>query len=667
MATRNAEALLLRIDADMSKMRGELTRAEQKTIQSGNRMALSLGRVNQAMGGLTRAAGKMGAVVGGVVAVGLAMLVKRSVETADSIAKAADNIGITTDALQEYRFAADLSGVANEKLDISFKQFAKRIGELRANTGSMITFLKEYDKTLLNNLKSSRSTTDALDLIFAAMGRAKDQADRAALASAAFGRSGIDLTRIVKGGAGALELMRIQAREMGIVLDEDLVRNAEESNDQLTILGKVIETRVMAAILKLSPEIGELAEKLANGIPKLVGWVKGFAEFIGLIEDANLERLKKIRNEIELINSTTQLGAGMGGDTMTAADQKHLAMLRQAEAEAGVSLDAFGGSKVTASGGGKSAPVVSVFTSKFKPPDMAKLEKLRDKAGAARLKERDVALKVLEDIRQATLRATEQEITLINRRLAAKIESLEKLRLTEEEKAAARVELNRAAEAEIVKVIEKRGEAAKKALEEQAKAAEDLAGRFSDSVVDSLASGEDAFRSLGKVALSVMNDIAKSLIRSGIKSLIGGVDFSNLFGGGGQAAADFAGGVALSTPFYKGAAFAGGNVIKMARGRVVTRPTSFPLNGGSGVMGEHGKEGVLPLARDGAGRLGVRPVGGGGGGSIAIEQNITVNAGVSQTVRAEMMGLMPIFKQQAIDGILEVKQLGGDAARILEG
>ena len=51
--------------------------------------------------------------------------------------------------------------------------------------------------------------------------------------------------------------------------------------------------------------------------------------------------------------------------------------------------------------------------------------------------------------------------------------------------------------------------------------------------------------------------------------------------------------------------------------------------------------------------------------STQVVQNIYVQTGVAQTVRAEMAALLPAFKQQAIAGVVEAKQRGGSYARAL--
>lgn len=58
--------------------------------------------------------------------------------------------------------------------------------------------------------------------------------------------------------------------------------------------------------------------------------------------------------------------------------------------------------------------------------------------------------------------------------------------------------------------------------------------------------------------------------------------------------------------FAEGGAFTQGRVMPFAKGGVVTGPTTFPMRGGTGLMGEAGPEAILPLTRGADGSLGVR-------------------------------------------------------------
>lgn len=87
----------------------------------------------------------------------------------------------------------------------------------------------------------------------------------------------------------------------------------------------------------------------------------------------------------------------------------------------------------------------------------------------------------------------------------------------------------------------------------------------------------------------------------------------------GSALADGIGGLVASVvPFKDGAPFSQGRVMPFALGGVVSGATTFPMRGGTGLMGEAGPEAIMPLARGADGRLGVRTQGGGG-------VNVTMN------------------------------------------
>lgn len=75
------------------------------------------------------------------------------------------------------------------------------------------------------------------------------------------------------------------------------------------------------------------------------------------------------------------------------------------------------------------------------------------------------------------------------------------------------------------------------------------------------------------------------------------------------------------SPFEKGGAFSGGRVTPFARGGVVQGPTSFPMRGGTGLMGEAGPEAIMPLTRGADGRLGVASSG--GGRPIQVTMNVS--------------------------------------------
>ncbi len=78
--------------------------------------------------------------------------------------------------------------------------------------------------------------------------------------------------------------------------------------------------------------------------------------------------------------------------------------------------------------------------------------------------------------------------------------------------------------------------------------------------------------------------------------------------------------ISSALPFAKGGAFSQGRVTPFARGGVVSGPVSFPMRGGTGLMGEAGPEAIMPLTRGADGSLGVKAE-----GSAARPVNVVIN------------------------------------------
>jgi len=116
----------------------------------------------------------------------------------------------------------------------------------------------------------------------------------------------------------------------------------------------------------------------------------------------------------------------------------------------------------------------------------------------------------------------------------------------------------------------------------------------------------DALKNVGRsmidaaysAALKPVTNHVGGLLAGGIESLVGGL-----------------------LPFEKGGSFAQGRVMPFARGGIVSSPVSFPMRGGTGLMGEAGPEAIMPLTRGADGRLGVRTEGGGRAVNVVMNIN----------------------------------------------
>ena len=165
---------------------------------------------------------------------------------------------------------------------------------------------------------------------------------------------------------------------------------------------------------------------------------------------------------------------------------------------------------------------------------------------------------------------------------------------------------------------------------------EQVADAFANSIGQGLTDMVEGTKTVGEAFKSMARDIISELFQIlVVQQLVSGI--KGLFG------------------FADGAAFSGGEVTAFASGGVVSSPTLFPMANGTGLMGEAGPEAILPLSRGNDGKLGVK-MNGGGGSKTEVTQIFHISTGVAQTVRAEMLDLLPQLKEQTIQAVTDANR-----------
>jgi len=239
---------------------------------------------SRSVGSITKKLHPLKMALGAVAGVGaMGYLIKSSMNTADAIGKAADRIGISTDALQEYRHAAGLAGIDLSVLESGLEAFTKRIGEARQGTGAMATYLAKYNEGLLDSIVNAGSTSDALSLLFTEMSNMSSASDKAALSAAAFSRSaGLKMTLLVKGGIAGLTGTLKEARDYGLIVSEKVIRDSELANDKMATVLAAVKAKFVEMAASFAPAVTEISERFLN-------WIKENKEAI----ESKLKDLQK--------------------------------------------------------------------------------------------------------------------------------------------------------------------------------------------------------------------------------------------------------------------------------------------------------------------------------------------------------------------------------------
>jgi lambda family phage tail tape measure protein len=290
------------------QVKAELVSVGQSGEQSLKRIETAGDKASGGLKGLGRQAELLrtgirtlgGALIGAATVGGLGALIDRSISAADAIGKTADKIGVGVEALQELRFAAKASGVEQQTLDMALQRFTRRAAEAAQGTGEAKDALAQMGIALRDQSGNLRSSEDLLADVADAFARIEDPAERVRLAFKLFDSEGVALVNLLNDGSGALNEMRERARDLGIVLDEHLVRDAERARTELDTLAQVISANLTRAALEAAPVIADLSSWLADVAGKAgIAWERLF--------DAPEEKsLRTLRYEVDLASSTIE-------------------------------------------------------------------------------------------------------------------------------------------------------------------------------------------------------------------------------------------------------------------------------------------------------------------------------------------------------------------------
>lgn len=194
--------------------------------------------------------------------------ITQSIGQADAIQKLNQRIGASTEALSQYKYIADLTGVSFQTLTTGWQRMTRRIAEAAQGTGEARNALAELglDVQRLNQL----APEEQFEVLADAISAVKNPADQVRLAMKLFDSEGVALLQTMQGGSEAMRAMRDEADKLGLTLDQDTADAAARANDAMTKLGKASEAAGIVLINALGPAIESVANWLQNDLPGAV-------------------------------------------------------------------------------------------------------------------------------------------------------------------------------------------------------------------------------------------------------------------------------------------------------------------------------------------------------------------------------------------------------------
>lgn len=194
--------------------------------------------------GLARTSGRLAAFLGvlgagGAGAIASAYgLAKSASDLGSEIFDASKKLGIGTEALSEWMYAADQAGVSGEAFQKGVEKLGINAVEATKGNKQMAAAFKTLGVRVKGAKGQMRPMEDILDDTVGALAGMKDPLKRNQLAFKVFGKSGVELTKIMADGADGIREAREEARKIGVVWGQSAADAADEFGDGIVALQK---------------------------------------------------------------------------------------------------------------------------------------------------------------------------------------------------------------------------------------------------------------------------------------------------------------------------------------------------------------------------------------------------------------------------------------------
>jgi hypothetical protein len=582
--------------------------------------------VGRALGGLTKSIFSMRTALVGVAGVaGFGLLVRSSLNATDSLAKTASKIGTTTEALSALRYAADVTGVATTTMDMALQRFTRRTAEAAKGTGEAKGAIKELGVSAqqLNNMPLDQRMLVLAD----AFSNVENESDRLRLAFKLFDSEGAALVNTLSLGREGLAELLGEAKALGVVMSSDAAKGVEDASDAITRLKAISKGLRDQFVAALAPAIESLTTQFTKFFKEIAdkkGGVEKFAKDMAVsFLNATLSVVKSLDIIMTNVGKSFQFFKEKISQFKALARAKDLEGFRkEAEIAKKALIDLIAGKTPNIRGlGGLKDLEINIHTVA---------------ARAAALREK--ILDITEDISGGKPINWSNVIDsdAFGKEIATLIQLIEgggdggglAKKVTES------VSNMRQAFEDWVDVMPDADEALRKVATQGA-------DKFTDAFADAITGAKSFADAMKDMAKSVIDSLVRMLIQYYItKPLFDAITGS--FGGTPAPIVDAVGTMPL--PSGNGGGFTGMG----SRSGGVDGKGGFPA-----IL--HPNETVVDHTK------------GQSSGGVVVNQTINVTTGVQQTVRAEIVQLMPQIAQAAKGAVADARLRGGNFSKAMGG
>lgn len=187
-----------------------------------------------------------------------------ALDYAAGLGEVSQQLGVTIEDLQVYRYAATQVGVSQEEMEKGLGKFTQTLGKAQLGSKTSAEIFDRLNVKIRDSSGQVLNASQVLPRLADAIAKIPDPTKRAAVEVALFGRAGQQLDTLLSGGSAAIGEMRDTAKSLGIVLEDDLVPAADAAADKIAEMKMQLEANISRAVAQNAGSILSLANALTS-------------------------------------------------------------------------------------------------------------------------------------------------------------------------------------------------------------------------------------------------------------------------------------------------------------------------------------------------------------------------------------------------------------------
>ncbi len=181
-------------------------------------------------------------------------------------------LGVGTDELQQFQFAAGLVGVEGESAAQALGFLNKNMGEALSGGAEQAKTFAELGVKLKDTHGDVRELGDVIPDLADAFKGMNSQQERTATAMKLFGKSGAQLLPLLQDGSEGLAKMKEEFELLGGGMQKDFIEKADEAGDEIDKMKFAmtgLKSRIALAVLPTVTEFAKKGQALTIGMIKM--------------------------------------------------------------------------------------------------------------------------------------------------------------------------------------------------------------------------------------------------------------------------------------------------------------------------------------------------------------------------------------------------------------